>query len=115
MKKIFIIIIISLCLFSCDNISVLERDLGINFPNNYKIIKDTIEGEIDFVVKIQLEFNKKDLNKVLDDIKHSKKNFNLKQNFRGYEFDFLIKPSYANARVEIDTIKNMFYYNETHF
>ncbi|WP_028888137.1 hypothetical protein [Tenacibaculum ovolyticum] len=115
MKKYYFGLILILY-FGCKNSSInsMENTLGFILPKNYIILKDTIEGNIDYIVSIEVKLkNKRDSKQLINKLE---KEYTLKNIKNGYSLkvesnDYNFYPCIFS----IDTLNNTLLFKEFHY
>lgn len=115
MKKYYYLFTIILFL-GCKSSSIkkIENTLGIKLPNNHIILKDTIEGNIDYVVNINIQLNNKtDIKNIINELKSK---YIFKDNKKGFSFQLTSNDFNSfDCLVKIDTINNTLFFKEYHY
>ncbi len=110
MKK-SLFILFSFLLFSCNfsRIKYIENNYDLKFPKNFEILKDSIEGEIDYIVIIDIRFiSNNDFNNVVNQL--NKKTIN-----KDLKYELLSKDLLFTSSFKIDTINKVLSFKEYHY
>ncbi|WBX71228.1 hypothetical protein [Tenacibaculum retecalamus] len=92
----------------------MENTLGFKLPNNYVILKDTIVGNIDYSVNIEVQFKNKNESKNI--IKKLKKDYTFNSVKNGFSFGLESKDyNFYPCSVDIDTLNNTLSFKEFHY